>query len=175
MQAQSRSSRPTDASSVSDPATRCSSTDFRQPYADCPRAGEWLGCGGRFSPDGGLLAFGSNRSGTVRSVCEGDRAKSDSPSSSSRNQVSGNGGTGGIAWRRDGKELFYLAQAGQAMMAVEILSRSPLRVAPPRLLFKLPVPIANPAGLDLRPPSRTVINRDQSAPEHKVAAWSSWS
>jgi hypothetical protein len=47
-------------------------------------------------------------------------AKSDSPSASSRDQVSANGGTGGIAWRRDGKELFYFAQAGQAMMAVEI-------------------------------------------------------
>jgi len=29
-----------------------------------------------------------------------------------------------IAWRRDGKELFYFAQAGQAMMAV-LSRRSP--------------------------------------------------
>jgi Tol biopolymer transport system component len=110
-------------------------------------AGEFFGRGGRFSPDGGLLAFNSNQSGRFEIYVKEIGATSDAPPASARVQVSSDGGVGGIFWRRDGKELFYLSQGPQAIMAVEILSRSPLRVGAPRVLFKIPAPIAAPAQL----------------------------
>jgi WD40 repeat protein len=110
-------------------------------------AGEFVGRGGRFSPDGGLLAFNSNQSGRFEIYVKEIGATPDALPASSRVQVSSDGGVGGIVWRRDGKELFYLSQGPQAIMAVEILSRSPLRLAAPRVLFKIPTPIAAPAQL----------------------------
>jgi Tol biopolymer transport system component len=110
-------------------------------------AGEFFGRGGRFSPDGGLLAFNSNQSGRFEIYVKELGANPNAPPASSRVQVSTDGGVGGIFWRRDGKELFYLSQGPQAIMAVEILSRSPLRVGAPRVLFKVPAPIAAPAQL----------------------------
>lgn len=110
-------------------------------------AGEFFGRGGRFSPDGGLLAFNSNQSGRFEIYVKEIGATPNAPPASSRVQVSSDGGIGGIFWRRDGKELFYLSQGPQAIMAVEILSRSPLRVGAPRVLFKVPAPIAAPAQL----------------------------
>jgi hypothetical protein len=68
--------------------------------------------GGRFSPDGRWLAYYSNESGTrevyLRSLQE----------SAERIRVSSGGGTM-PRWRRDGKELFYLAP-DNAVMAVPV-------------------------------------------------------
>jgi WD40 repeat protein len=110
-------------------------------------AGEFFGRGGRFSPDGGLLAFNSNQSGRFEIYVKEIGANPDAPPASSRVQISSDGGVGGIFWRRDGKELFYLSQGPQAIMAVEIVSRSPLRVGAPRVLFKIPTPVVAPAQL----------------------------
>jgi len=110
-------------------------------------AGEFFGRGGRFSPDGGLLAFNSNQSGRFEIYVKEIGANPNAPPASSRVQVSTDGGIGGIVWRRDGKELYYLSQGPQAIMAVEIVSRSPLRLGAPRVLFKIPTPIATPAQL----------------------------
>jgi hypothetical protein len=110
-------------------------------------AGEFFGRGGRFSPDGALLAFNSNQSGRFEIYVKEIGANPNAPPTSSRVQISSDGGVGGIVWRRDGKELFYLSQGPQAIMAVEILSRSPLRVGTPRVLFKIPTPIVAPAQL----------------------------
>jgi hypothetical protein len=112
-------------------------------------AGEFVGRGGRFSPDGRLLAFNSNQSGRFEIYVKeiGSVMNPGAAPASSRVQVSSDGGVGGIVWRRDGKELFYLSQGPQAIMAVEILSVSPLRAGPPRLLFKIPTPILGPAQL----------------------------
>jgi len=110
-------------------------------------AGEFVGRGGRFSPDGALLAFSSNQSGRFEIYVKEIGANPNAPPASSRVQVSSEGGIGGIVWRRDGKELFYLSQAPQAIMAVEILNRSPLRLGPPRVLFKTAAPVLAPAQL----------------------------
>jgi len=110
-------------------------------------AGEFFGRGGRFSPDGTLLAFNSNQSGRFEIYVKEIGANPNAPPASSRVQVSSEGGVGGIFWRHDGKELFYLSQGPQAIMAVEIVSRSPLRLGTPRALFKVPAPIAAPAQL----------------------------
>jgi Tol biopolymer transport system component len=110
-------------------------------------AGEFFGRGGRFSPDGGLLAFNSNQSGRFEIYVKEIGANPNAPPASSRVQVSSDGGVGGIFWRRDGKELFYLSQGPQAIMAVEVVSRSPLRFGAPHVLFKIPAPVPAPAQL----------------------------
>jgi eukaryotic-like serine/threonine-protein kinase len=55
--------------------------------------------------------------------------------------VSSHGGVQPI-WRRDGKELFYLAPDG-AVMSVAIESASPLEPGTPRALFNSGVPWLN--------------------------------
>jgi WD40 repeat protein len=112
-------------------------------------AGEFFGRGGRFSPDGRLLAFNSNQSGRFEIYVKeiGSATDPSAAPASARLRVSSDGGVGGIVWRRDGKELFYLSQGPQSLMAVEILSESPLRLGTPRVLFKIPNPILGPAQL----------------------------
>lgn len=110
--------------------------------------GEFFGRGGRFSPDGRLLAFNSNQSGRFQIyVKELGTSTNPGASPSARVQVSVDGGVGGIFWRRDGKELFYLSQPNQALMAVDVESETPLRVGAPRVVFKIPNPIGAPAQL----------------------------
>jgi hypothetical protein len=111
--------------------------------------GEFFGRGGRFSPDGRLLAFNSSQSGRFEIYVK-EIGASTTPGASPappRVQASAEGGVGGIFWRRDGKELFFLSQGQQAIMSVEVLSSSPLRLGVPRALFKVPNPIPAPAQL----------------------------
>ncbi|HET9360627.1 MAG TPA: DPP IV N-terminal domain-containing protein [Vicinamibacterales bacterium] len=111
--------------------------------------GEFFGRGGRFSPNGRLLAFNSNQSGRFQIYVKelGTATNPGASPASARVQVSVDGGVGGIFWRRDGKELFYLSQPNQALMAVDVESDTPLRVGAPRVVFKLPSTIGAPAQL----------------------------
>jgi len=80
------------------------------------------------SPDGKWLAYDSDESGAwevyVVSFPAGDRKR----------QISTNGG-GQSRWRRDGRELYYLAPDGQ-MMAVEITAVETVESGTPRVLFE---------------------------------------
>jgi Tol biopolymer transport system component len=111
--------------------------------------GEFFGRGGRFSPNGRLLAFNSNQSGRFQIYVKelGTATNPGASPASARVQVSVDGGVGGIFWRRDGKELFYLSQPNQALMAVDVQSETPLRVSAPRVVFKIANPIGAPAQL----------------------------
>ena len=120
---------------------------------------EFFGRGGRFSPDGRFLAFNSNRSGrfqiyvspipTVASVSiAGSAGAPTATPASAQAQVSNDGGIGGIVWRKDGKELFFLSQPPeQTVMAVDLATTSALPASAPRQLFKLQTPIGAPAQL----------------------------
>ena len=120
---------------------------------------EFVGRGGRFSPDGRLLAFSSNRSGRfeiyARPVGAPAATGSDpgvpaSPGSDpgvTSTQISTAGGIGGIAWRRDGRELFYLSLPPQSVMAVDVSPGSTLSVAESKRLFQLPGGTGAPAQL----------------------------
>ena len=111
--------------------------------------GEFFGRGGRFSPNGRLLAFNSNQSGRFQIYVKelGAATNPSASPASARVQVSVDGGVGGIFWRGDGKELLYLSQPNQALMAVDIESETPLRVGAPRVVFKIPNSIGAPAQL----------------------------
>jgi Tol biopolymer transport system component/mono/diheme cytochrome c family protein len=118
-------------------------TGSRTPVAFDPTA--FSGRGGRFSPDGRRLAFNSTRSGTFEVYVQPFDPETAAPRGEGR-QVS-RGGVGGIFWRRDGRELFYLSQPGQAVMAVDIAGDDELQTGPPRQLFTLPTPVGTPAQL----------------------------
>ncbi len=82
---------------------------------------------GQFSPDGRFVAYVSNESGRaevyVRAFPEGEE----------RWQVSSSGGAS-PRWRRDSRELFYVAPDG-AITAVEVSLAPRFAASPPRALF----------------------------------------
>jgi hypothetical protein len=54
-----------------------------------------------------------------------------------KRQVSSEGGLGLIQWRRDGRELYYLARDGN-VMAVDVSTSSSFQAGTPRRLFRVP-------------------------------------
>jgi Tol biopolymer transport system component len=103
---------------------------------------EFVGRGGRLSPDGKHLAFSANVSGRFEVFARAldQTAASTAPAS----QISKEGGVGGIVWRRDGKEIFYLQD--EAVMAVDITSGgTTLQSGTPSVLFRFPQPLRQPA------------------------------
>jgi hypothetical protein len=54
---------------------------------------------------------------------------------------------GGIFWRQDAKEMFFLNSPEQAVMAVDVTTSPAFEAGTPRLLFKLPSPMLAPAQL----------------------------
>jgi eukaryotic-like serine/threonine-protein kinase len=80
-----------------------------------------------FSPDGKWLAYSSDESGRPEVYAMAY------PGPGSKITISTDGGTDPV-WRRDGRELFY--RNGDRMMAVEIVSRQPLAVSKPTVLWE---------------------------------------
>ena len=81
----------------------------------------------RFAPDGKWLAFESNESGTYQVYLMSLQA------TDQKRQVSTEGGVQ-PRWRRDGKELYYLALDGK-LMAVDIRADPGIESGVPRRLF----------------------------------------
>ena len=94
---------------------------------------------GRFSPDGRWVAYRSNESG------QPDIYVAPFPGPGEKLRISSAGAVGGYPrWRRDGRELFYLASDNR-LMAVEVDGSGPKFIAaPPTALF----------------PTRSAIGRD---------------
>jgi hypothetical protein len=86
-----------------------------------------------FSPDSRWVAYDSNESGRqevyVRPFSPGAAL------AGARWQVSGSGGSN-PKWRRDGKELFFLAP-DRTMMVAAVQSAAALQLGPPRPLFSI--------------------------------------
>ena len=119
----------------------------RQPFA--LKKPQFFGRGGRLSPDGKYLAYSSNAAGRFEVY-----ARPFSPATASANtaaaelgvasQISKEGGVGGIVWRRDGKEIFYLQD--ESVMAADVTSNgTTLQSGTPSLLFRFPQPLRQPA------------------------------
>ena len=83
--------------------------------------------GPRVSPDGRWIAYNTDESGRWEVYVAAY------PSFTGRRQVSNNGGVQGY-WRKDGKELFYLALDG-SMVSVAIKPGPPLEAGIPEVLF----------------------------------------
>jgi eukaryotic-like serine/threonine-protein kinase len=97
---------------------------------------------GQFSPDGRWMAYVSDESGRVEVYVQAI------PASGGKWQISAGGGDF-PRWRRDGKELFYIA-SDQKLMALPVKTvgtpTSAFEVGPPQLLFEV-----EPLGLNTFP------------------------
>ncbi|HEY3124050.1 MAG TPA: hypothetical protein VGK70_08280, partial [Thermoanaerobaculia bacterium] len=82
----------------------------------------------QFSPDGRWMAYGSTESGTVEVFVQAF------PASGGKWQISTAGGSY-PRWRRDGKELYYIAP-DNALMAVEVATGSGFAAGTPKALFR---------------------------------------
>ena len=83
---------------------------------------------GQFSPDGRWMAYVSDESGKREVYVQ------TFPASGGKWQISAGGGSF-PRWRRDGKELFYIA-ADQKLMAVAVQADSTLEAGRPQALFE---------------------------------------
>jgi eukaryotic-like serine/threonine-protein kinase len=86
---------------------------------------------GRFSPDGRWIAYQSNASGQDEIYVQAF------PGPGDKSQISAAGGTLPV-WRRDGRELFYLAN-GRLMAVPVTLSGARIDVGTPLALFAAPL------------------------------------
>jgi Tol biopolymer transport system component len=92
----------------------------------------------QFSPDGRFIAYVSDESGRAEVYVQSF------PASGGKWQISTNGGDQ-PQWRRDGKEIFYMA-ADKTLMAVPIESRDSFELGSPVALFKTSVPAGSLTG-----------------------------
>jgi dipeptidyl aminopeptidase/acylaminoacyl peptidase/mono/diheme cytochrome c family protein len=109
------------------------------------------GRGARFSPDGRYLAYNAFEEGQAGRFQMFVRplAPPLAPlAASAVRQVSTALAVGGIAWRRDGKEVYFLSQPpGQSMMVAEVTGSGSFATGTPKQLFALPPGIGAPAQL----------------------------
>jgi dipeptidyl aminopeptidase/acylaminoacyl peptidase len=87
------------------------------------------GANGRFSPDGRWLAYESSESGGAEVYVQ------PFPASGAKWQISREGGVR-PRWRRDGKELYFVARDG-TLMAVPITTRDSFQAGAPVRLFPI--------------------------------------
>ena len=112
--------------------------------------------GPRLSPDNRFMTYTSNVSGKfeVYAIPFDTKAAAGAAPSAGPWQLSDQGGTGMVFWRRDGKELYYLA-ADRAVMAVEVGAGSTPQFSRPRVLFRPSSEIVSAIG-----PGNASVSRD---------------
>ena len=124
--------------------------------------------GPRLSPDNRFMTFVSNETGRFEIYAIRFDPKATAPATPI--QLSNEGGTGMVFWRRDGKELYYLA-ADRGIMSVEVGTGAAAPFGKPALLFRPPpdiVPGVAP-GQRQRQPRRRAIRHRRSTPAAAAA------
>jgi len=100
---------------------------------------------GRFSPDGRTMAFLSNEEDVLKMqlyVRPFDANKPEKPSGPAVQLTTVKGGIGGLpSWRKDGKELYFM-NLDREVVAIDLTTSPKLQAGTPRVLFKLPDPLA---------------------------------
>jgi hypothetical protein len=111
--------------------------------------------GGRFSPDGQLLAFSGSADAPGRFhayVVKLDTSSASALAASLKapaRQVSIDNAIGGLFWRRDGRELVFMSQPPKPLiMAADVTTTaSGIESGTPRVLFAVPPGVGGPAQL----------------------------
>jgi Tol biopolymer transport system component len=112
-------------------------TDLQDPSKAMSIGSPGINIGGRFSPDGHWLAYASDLSGRMEIYVRPFNART-SPQSVAPVQLSTNGGTE-PHWRKDGREIYYLAP-DRKMMVVSVRPGTSVVTDPPRALFQTRAP-----------------------------------
>jgi Tol biopolymer transport system component len=112
--------------------------------------------GPRLSPDNRFMSYTSNPTGKfeVYVIPFDPAVAAGSAPAAGPWQISDQGGTGMVFWRRDGKELYYLA-ADRGIMAVEIGAGPAPQFGKPRVLFRPAAEITPGVG-----PGTASVSRD---------------
>ncbi len=84
---------------------------------------------GQFSPDGRWMVYSSDESGKEEIYVQSF------PAPGGKRQISSGGGSS-PRWRRDGKEILYVA--GKSLMSVDVTTAPVFKAGPPRRLFQFP-------------------------------------
>ena len=109
------------------------------------------GRGGRFSPDGRFFAYNgleNDQPGRFQVFVRPFDGGAAPGASGPRHQVSVENAIGGITWRRDGDEMYFLSQPpNQRMMVVDVSTAGTFQATAPRPLFAVPAGIGAPAQL----------------------------
>ena len=109
--------------------------------------------GGRLSPDNRFLAYASNESGKYEVYVRPFNANAPGAAPTAGPwQISEQGGQGMAFWKRDGRELYFLAP-DRSIMSVSVTSSPDFEFGKPKVLFRQPEgsPVA---------PGTASINRD---------------
>jgi Tol biopolymer transport system component len=103
----------------------------------------------RFSPDGKNLAFMSNEA-DVRTlqiyVRPFDSNKPEAPAGSAIQITNLKNVAGGVTWRQDGKELYFITR-DRELMAVDVTSTPKLQTGMPHIVFKISDPLVGGGDL----------------------------
>ena len=103
----------------------------------------------RISPDSRFVAYAYNESGRQEVYLTGFDSATGMAAEGKRHQVSTDGTIGGIAWRGDGRELYYISQNLDTpelndvrVMAVGVTTTPEIRTETPSALFDITLPTA---------------------------------
>ena len=110
---------------------------------------EFTNVGARISPDRRFIAYRSDESGRNEIYVRGFDSSLGVIAGDRKWRISEEGGLGLISWRRDGRELYYLASNG-GVMAVSVSLAPEFKAGQTMLLFKVPgtIPLTGtPGGL----------------------------
>jgi Tol biopolymer transport system component len=124
---------------------------------------------GQFSPDGHWVAYTSDESGQYQIYVQSF------PAGAGKFRVSTGAGGTQPRWRRDGKELFYIAEDGK-LMAVDLKTALTFEAAAPKALFdpRIPrnrIPPWAAFSYDVTADGkRFLVDSDSTAPESSASA-----
>jgi Tol biopolymer transport system component len=113
----------------------------------------------RFSPDSRLVVYVTNETGRSEIYVRAFNAPGETPASKAGPwQISDQGGIGMTYWRRDGRELYFLA-ADRGIMAVQVTLSPEFEFGKPKLLYRPPdsMPLGAGAAMISRDGERILV------------------